>query len=197
MSGMEPTVDSVVSQPLPVYWYYVLAGVGALLLLVVVTVTVILCCHRYHWAPKKSSHHNQNHSVTYHSNQLQGNYTSYQNQNMHYNLIHQNHMYPATQPNSDPTLTIRLEKDDFDTQCWSSDFSISCVALDYIIYAKKTQQHLLLLMKWVHVLALNPTVSVNAEMMKGLHMLRLTTCDTAKKKYQRGILDVTEQTLCT
>lgn len=118
MSGMEPTVNSVAVELLPAYWYYVLAGGGAVLLLVVVTVTVILCCHRYRWAPKKSSHHHH-HSVTYHNNQLpnlQGNYTSYQNQNQHYNLIHggnQNHM-PL--PNSDPMLTIRLEKD-YDTQC--------------------------------------------------------------------------------
>uniref|UniRef100_A0AAV2JYV4 Neuropilin n=1 Tax=Knipowitschia caucasica TaxID=637954 RepID=A0AAV2JYV4_KNICA len=115
MSGLEPTVASVVAEPLPVFWYYVLAGVGALLLLIVVTVTVVLCCHRYHWSPKKSSHH----SVMYHQNNqpinMQGSYN--QNQNLHYNLIHQNHVYPGSQPNLDPMLTIRLEKDDFDTQC--------------------------------------------------------------------------------
>uniref|UniRef100_A0A673CHW3 Neuropilin n=1 Tax=Sphaeramia orbicularis TaxID=375764 RepID=A0A673CHW3_9TELE len=55
VSGMEPTVDTVAVQPVPVYWYYVLAGVGALLLLVTVTVAVVLCCHRYHWAAKKTS----------------------------------------------------------------------------------------------------------------------------------------------
>lgn len=116
---MEPTVDTVVVQPIPAYWYYVLAGGGALLLLITVTVVVILCCHRYYWAPKKTSgtHH---HSVMYHNTQqpyLQG----YQNQNLSCNLIHspnQNHLYPGTGPNLEPMLTITLEKEDgYDSRC--------------------------------------------------------------------------------
>lgn len=125
MSGMEPTVDTVAVQPVPTYWYYVLAGVAALLLLVIVTVLVTLCCHRYHWAPKKSSagHH---HSVTYHNSQQpnqQGHQNCYQNQNLSYNRIqspNQNHLYPATgpSPSLDPMLTIRMDKDDsYDSQC--------------------------------------------------------------------------------
>ncbi|CAB1412536.1 unnamed protein product [Pleuronectes platessa] len=118
MSGMEPTVDSVVAQPLPAYWYYVLAGVGAILLLVTGTVVVILCCHRYHWATKKTSSSGHHHSVMYqsgqHSNQ-QAQQNCYQNQNLSYNLIHspdQSHLYPGPGPGPDPMLTIRLEKDD-------------------------------------------------------------------------------------
>lgn len=123
MSGMEPTVDTVAVPPVPAYWYYVLAGVGALLLLVTVTVVVILCCHRYHWATKKTSgsHH---HSVMYHNSQhpnQQGHQNCYQSQNLSYNLMHspnQNHLYPGTGQSLEPMLTIRLEKDDsYDSQC--------------------------------------------------------------------------------
>lgn len=121
ISGMEPTVDSVVVQPVPAYWYYVLAGGGALLLLVTVTVVVILCCHRYHWATKKTSgtHH---HSVMYHNNQQPYQQNCYQNQNPSCNLMHspdQNHLYPGTGQSLEPMLTITLEKDDsYDSQCW-------------------------------------------------------------------------------
>lgn len=123
MSGMEPTVDSVVAQPLPAYWYYVLAGGGAILLLITVTVVTILCCHRYHWVTKKtsSSHH---HSVMYHNSQQayqQGQENLYQNQNLSSNLIHrpnQNHLYPGTGQSLEPMLTITLEKgDSYDSQC--------------------------------------------------------------------------------
>lgn len=124
ISGMEPTVDTVVVQPVPAFWYYVLAGGGALLVLVSITVLVILCCHRYHWATKKtsSSHH---HSVTYRNNQLpyqQGRQNWYQSQNPGCNLIHspnQNNLNPSTGPSLEPMLTISLEKEDsYDSQCW-------------------------------------------------------------------------------
>lgn len=123
MSGLEPTVDTVAVQPLPAYWYYVLAGCAALLLLVTVTVVVTLCCHRYHWAPKKTSagHH---HSVMYHNGQhpnQPSHQNCYQNQNLSYNLIqspNQNNLRPVTGPSLDPMLTIRLEKDDsYDSRC--------------------------------------------------------------------------------
>lgn len=127
MSGMEPTVDTVAVQPVPAYWYYLLAGGGALLLLVTVTVVVILCCHRYHWATKKTSgsHH---HSVMYHNNQhpnQQGHQNSCHNQNASYNLIHnpnQNPLCPGNGPSPEPMLTIRLEKNDYDSQCWNLDY---------------------------------------------------------------------------
>jgi len=112
---MEPTVDTVMVQPLPAYWYYVLAAGGALLLLVTVTVVMILCCHRYHWATKKtsSSHH---HSVMYHNSQQpyqQGQKSCYQNQNLSCNLIpNQNQLYPGASPGLEPMLTITMEKDD-------------------------------------------------------------------------------------
>ncbi|XP_006793725.1 neuropilin-2-like isoform X2 [Neolamprologus brichardi] len=123
ISGMEPTVDTVVVQPVPAFWYYVLAGGGALLVLVSITVLVILCCHRYHWATKKtsSSHH---HSVTYRNNQLpyqQGHQNWYQSQNPGCNLIHspnQNNLNPSTGPSLEPMLTVSLEKEDsYDSQC--------------------------------------------------------------------------------
>lgn len=124
ISGMEPTVNTVVAQPVPAYWYYVLAGGGALLLLVIVTVVVTLCCHRYHWAPKKTSSHH--HSVMYHNSQQpyqQGHQNCYQNQNPNCNLINsptQNHLYPGTGPSLEPMLTITLEKDDnYDSHCWN------------------------------------------------------------------------------
>ncbi|KAF0026179.1 hypothetical protein F2P81_020916 [Scophthalmus maximus] len=108
MSGMEPTVDTVVAQPVPAYWYYVLAGVGAILLLVTVTVVVILCCHRYHWATKKTSGHH--HSVMYHNSQhpnQQAHQNCYQSQHLSYNLIHSpnpHHLYPGI------VITISLNK---------------------------------------------------------------------------------------
>ncbi|XP_051564741.1 neuropilin-2b isoform X2 [Myxocyprinus asiaticus] len=59
----EPTVDTTVSlQPMPTYWYYVIAGGGALFLLGCVTLVMVLCCYRYHLAAKKSQH-----SVSYQS----------------------------------------------------------------------------------------------------------------------------------
>lgn len=123
MSVMEPTVDTVVAQPVPVFWYYVLAGVGAVMLLVTVTVVVILCCHRYHRAAKTtgSGHH---HSVAYHSSphpNLPAQQNCYQNTNLSYNLIHspkQNQLYPGAGQAFDPMMTIRLDKDNsYDSQC--------------------------------------------------------------------------------
>ncbi|KTF73509.1 hypothetical protein cypCar_00045808, partial [Cyprinus carpio] len=59
----DPTVDTTVSlQPMPTYWYYVIAGGGAIFLLGCVTLVMVLCCHRYHLATKKSQH-----SVSYQS----------------------------------------------------------------------------------------------------------------------------------
>ncbi len=53
----DPTVDTTVSlQPMPTYWYYVIAGGGAIFLLGCVTLVMVLCCHRYHLAAKKSQH---------------------------------------------------------------------------------------------------------------------------------------------
>lgn len=127
MSGMMPTVDTVAVKPVPAYWYYLLAGGGALLLLITVTVVVILCCHRYHGATKKTSvsHH---HSVMYHNSQhpnQQGHQHSCHNPNASYNLIHspnQTPLIPGSRPSPEPMLTIRLEKDDFDSQCWNLDY---------------------------------------------------------------------------
>lgn len=117
ISGMEPTVDTVMMQPLPAFWYYVLAGGGALLLLATVTAAMVLCCHRFHWATQKSGggHH---HSVMYHSSQQpcgHGQESSLQNQNLHWNVT-QNQLHSGPGPHTEPMLT--LEKgDSFDSRC--------------------------------------------------------------------------------
>lgn len=95
----DPTVDTTVSlQPMPTYWYYVIAGGGALFLLGCVTLVMVLCCHRYHLAAKKSQH-----SVSY-----QSTYTG---------------QYVGNGPGAlagsgvEPMLTIRLEKEEPCSQC--------------------------------------------------------------------------------
>uniref|UniRef100_A0A8C9VZF9 Neuropilin n=1 Tax=Scleropages formosus TaxID=113540 RepID=A0A8C9VZF9_SCLFO len=88
----DPTVDTVSVQPIPTYWYYVMAGGGALLLLASATLVMVLCCHRYRVAAKKSQH-----SVAYQSSQYSTSAT------------------PA--PGVEPTLSIRLEKEDHSSRC--------------------------------------------------------------------------------
>ena len=76
MCGTEPTVNTMVAQPAPAYWFYVLVGGGALLLLTTVTLLTVLCCHRCYLANKKQSRttcshlHQHHHSVLYHDNEL-------------------------------------------------------------------------------------------------------------------------------
>lgn len=83
--GSDPTVDTVSVQPIPTYWYYVMAGGAALVLLGSAALVLALCCHRYRVAAKKTQH-----SVAYHSSQFAGS--------------------PAPGPALEPTLTVRLEK---------------------------------------------------------------------------------------
>ncbi|XP_070980311.1 neuropilin-2-like isoform X1 [Oncorhynchus clarkii lewisi] len=119
----EPTVDTEVSvQPIPPFWYYVMAGVGALLLLASFTLVVVLCCHRYQLAAKKNSQHSVSYqSAHYHSSH----YGPGPNHN-HYSGpggVMSTH-YPNRGPLSglglagpsappmEPMLSIRLEKED-------------------------------------------------------------------------------------
>ncbi|XP_005998456.1 neuropilin-2 isoform X2 [Latimeria chalumnae] len=83
--GSEPTVDTVSVQPIPTYWYYVMAGGGALLVLVSVTLAMVLYCHRFCYAAKKSDHT-----------------VSYKN----------SHFLNGVTPGVEPTLTIKLEKEE-------------------------------------------------------------------------------------
>ncbi|TRY66022.1 hypothetical protein DNTS_014111 [Danionella cerebrum] len=86
-----PTVDTTVSlQPMPTYWYYVIAGGGALFLLGCVMLVMVLCCHRYRLSAKKSQH-----SVSYQSTYT-GQYAS-------------NGTGAPTGPGVEPMLTIRQE----------------------------------------------------------------------------------------
>lgn len=97
----DPTVDTTVSlQPMPTYWYYVIAGGGALFLLGCVALVMVLCCHRYHLAAKKSQP-----SVSYKSTytgtgQYVGNGTG-----------------AVAGSGVEPMLTIRLEKEEPSSQC--------------------------------------------------------------------------------
>lgn len=95
----DPTVDTTVSlQPMPTYWYYVIAGGGAVFLLGCVTLVMVLCCHRYHLAAKKSQH-----SVSYQSTYT-GQYTGGGTGGL-------------AGPGVEPMLTIRLEKQEPCSQC--------------------------------------------------------------------------------
>ncbi|MGH0121957.1 UNVERIFIED_CONTAM: hypothetical protein FKN15_077438 [Acipenser sinensis] len=88
--GSEPTVDSVSVQPIPTYWYYVMAGGGALLVMVPLVLVMVLYCHRYRYAAKKSQH----------------------------SIAYKNTPYPSSAVTGvEPTLTIKLEKEDHSPQC--------------------------------------------------------------------------------
>ncbi|MGH0184126.1 UNVERIFIED_CONTAM: hypothetical protein FKN15_014052 [Acipenser sinensis] len=88
--GSEPTVDSVSVQPIPTYWYYVMAGGGALLVMVPLVLVMVLYCHRYRYAAKKSQH-----SISY-----------------------KNTPYPSSAVTGvEPTMAIKLEKEDHSPQC--------------------------------------------------------------------------------
>ncbi|MED6245417.1 hypothetical protein ATANTOWER_002778 [Ataeniobius toweri] len=127
ISGLRPTVATVMVHPVPAYWYYVLVGGSALLLLIGVTVMIILCCQRNHWMNRKTKsghHHHHHHSVMYHNNQpayQQGPESYYQCQNPSCNMIcstNQNHLFPGTDSTLEPRLIITLEKDDsYSSRC--------------------------------------------------------------------------------
>ena len=90
-AGSEPTVDTVSVQPIPTFWYYVMAGAGALLLLASATLIMVLCCYRYRLAAKKTQH-----TVSYQS---------------HPNHLHY-HSSGLAGPGLEPMLSIRMEKDE-------------------------------------------------------------------------------------
>uniref|UniRef100_A0A6I8QPJ8 Neuropilin 2 n=1 Tax=Xenopus tropicalis TaxID=8364 RepID=A0A6I8QPJ8_XENTR len=87
LPGSEPTVDTVSVQPIPVYWYYVMAAGGAVLVLVSVALALVLHYHRFRYAAKKSDH-----AITYKTS-------------------HYTNGAPLA---VEPTLTIKLEQDDRD-----------------------------------------------------------------------------------
>uniref|UniRef100_A0A8D0E4X3 Neuropilin n=1 Tax=Salvator merianae TaxID=96440 RepID=A0A8D0E4X3_SALMN len=85
LPGSEPTVDTVSVQPIPAYWYYVMAAGGAVLVLVSVALALVLHYHRFRYAAKKSDH-----SITYKTS----------------------HYVNGGAPLAvEPTLTIKLEQD--------------------------------------------------------------------------------------
>ncbi|XP_062907685.1 neuropilin-2-like isoform X2 [Mobula hypostoma] len=55
-AGSEPTVESVSAQPMPNFWYYIMAGGGALIVLLCVSLSMVLYRQRYGFAAKKSLH---------------------------------------------------------------------------------------------------------------------------------------------
>lgn len=78
-------MDTVSVQPIPAYWYYVMAAGGAVLVLVSVALALVLHYHRFRYAAKKSDHH----SITYKTSQYANG-------------------APLT---VEPTLTIKLEQE--------------------------------------------------------------------------------------
>jgi len=82
--GTEPTVDTVSVQPIPAYWYYVIAAGGAVVVLVSVALALVLHYHRFRYAAKKSDH-----SITYKTS----------------------HYANGAPVAVEPTLTIKLEQD--------------------------------------------------------------------------------------
>ncbi|ELW70817.1 Neuropilin-2 [Tupaia chinensis] len=84
LPGTEPTVDTVPVQPIPAYWYYVMAAGGAVLVLVSVALALVLHYHRFRYAAKKTDH-----SITYKTS-------------------HYTNGAPLA---VEPTLTIKLEQD--------------------------------------------------------------------------------------
>ncbi|XP_075704531.1 neuropilin-2-like, partial [Rhinoderma darwinii] len=87
LPGSEPTVDTVSVQPIPVYWYYVMAAGGAVLVLVSVALALVLHYHRFRYAAKKSDP-----AITYKTS----------------------HYANGAPMAVEPTLTIKLEQDDPD-----------------------------------------------------------------------------------
>nr|XP_033800575.1 neuropilin-2 isoform X2 [Geotrypetes seraphini] len=85
LPGSEPTVDTVSVQPIPTYWYYVMAAGGAILVLVSVALALVLHYHRFRYAAKKSDH-----AITYQTS----------------------HYINGTPSAVEPTLTIKVERDD-------------------------------------------------------------------------------------
>lgn len=90
LPGTEPTVDTVPVQPIPAYWYYVMAAGGAVLVLVSVALALVLHYHRFRYAAKKTDH-----SITYKTS-------------------HYTNGAPLA---VEPTLTIKLEQDR-SSHCW-------------------------------------------------------------------------------
>lgn len=84
LPGTEPTVDTVSVQPIPAYWYYVIAAGGAVVVLVSVALALVLHYHRFRYAAKKSDH-----SITYKTS----------------------HYANGAPVAMEPTLTIKLEQD--------------------------------------------------------------------------------------
>ncbi|NXK84813.1 NRP2 protein, partial [Amazona guildingii] len=84
LPGTEPTVDTVSVQPIPAYWYYVIAAGGAVVVLVSVALALVLHYHRFRYAAKKSDH-----SITYKTS----------------------HYANGAPVAVEPTLTIKLEQD--------------------------------------------------------------------------------------
>ncbi|XP_029462180.1 neuropilin-2 isoform X2 [Rhinatrema bivittatum] len=85
LPGSEPTVDTVSVQPIPTYWYYVMAAGGAVLVLVSVALALVLHYHRFRYAAKKSDH-----AITYQTS----------------------HYVNGAPSAVEPTLTIKVERDD-------------------------------------------------------------------------------------
>ena len=77
-------MDTVPVQPIPAYWYYVMAAGGAVLVLVSVALALVLHYHRFRYAAKKTDH-----SITYKTS-------------------HSTNGAPLA---VEPTLTIKLEQD--------------------------------------------------------------------------------------
>ncbi|KAK2108592.1 hypothetical protein P7K49_013757 [Saguinus oedipus] len=90
LPGTEPTVDTVPVQPIPAYWYYVMAAGGAVLVLVSVALALVLHYHRFRYAAKKTDH-----SITYKTS-------------------HYTNGAPLA---VEPTLTIKLEQDRAGSHC--------------------------------------------------------------------------------
>ncbi|XP_039926112.1 neuropilin-2 isoform X5 [Hirundo rustica] len=84
LPGTKPTVDTVSVQPIPAYWYYVIAAGGAVVVLVSVALALVLHYHRFRYAAKKSDH-----SITYKTS----------------------HYANGAPVAVEPTLTIKLEQD--------------------------------------------------------------------------------------
>ncbi|XP_043931341.1 neuropilin-2-like [Protopterus annectens] len=88
--GIEPTMDTVSVQPIPTYWYYIMAGGGAFLVLVSVVLAVVLYCHRYRYSAKKND-----------------NSVAFQN----------SHFTSGVRSSIEPILIVKAEKEDHSLKC--------------------------------------------------------------------------------
>uniref|UniRef100_A0A4W3IEF9 Neuropilin 2a n=1 Tax=Callorhinchus milii TaxID=7868 RepID=A0A4W3IEF9_CALMI len=89
-AGSEPTVESVSVQPIPTYWYYIMAGGGALVVLLSISLGMVLYRQHYRYAAKKSVHSANFKNVHFPNGYVTG---------------------------VEPALTIKLEKDDYSSNC--------------------------------------------------------------------------------